>query len=124
MDPLVKVKEAHQKGIIPDELYSLVKETFPITIAGINRIEKASGIAFPVAYVEPPIVLSAPQPSSYQYGILFARTIPIIFDMDKTILYNLEKIRSELVPNCKHPQKMRDRTPDGQWYCMSCNLDL
>jgi len=48
----------------------------------------------------------------------------IIFDMDKTILYNLEKIRSELVPNCKHPQKMRDRTPDGQWYCMSCNLDL
>ena len=48
----------------------------------------------------------------------------IIFDMDKTILYNLEKIRSELVPNCKHPQKMRDRSPDGQWYCMSCNLDL
>ena len=48
----------------------------------------------------------------------------IIFDMDKTILYNLEKIRSELVPNCKHPQKMRDRSPDGQWYCMSCNLDI
>ena len=56
MDPLVKVKEAHQKGIIPDEVYSLVKERFPITIAGINRIEKASGIAFPVAYVEPSIV--------------------------------------------------------------------
>ena len=80
MDPLVKVKEAHQKGIIPDEVYSLVKERFPITIAGINRIEKASGIAFPVAYVEPSIVLSASQPSSFQYGILFARTIPIIFD--------------------------------------------
>jgi len=80
LDPLVKVKEAHQKGIIPDEVYSLVKERFPITIAGINRIEKASGIAFPVAYVEPSIVLSASQPSSFQYGILFARTIPIIFD--------------------------------------------
>ncbi len=47
-----------------------------------------------------------------------------IFDMDKTILHNLEKIRSELVPNCIHPQKMRDRAPDGQWYCMACNLDL
>ena len=34
MDPLVKVKEAHQKGIIPDEVYSLVKERFPITTAG------------------------------------------------------------------------------------------
>ena len=48
----------------------------------------------------------------------------IIFDMDKTILYNLEKIRSELVPDCNHPNKMSDRAPDGQWYCMSCNLDL
>ena len=48
----------------------------------------------------------------------------IIFDMDKTILYHLEKIRSELVPNCKHPKKMRDRTSDGQWYCMNCNFDL
>ena len=48
----------------------------------------------------------------------------IIIDMDKTILYNLEKIRSEIVPNCKHSKKMRDRAPDGQWYCMNCNLDL
>lgn len=47
-----------------------------------------------------------------------------IFEMDKIIIYNLEKIRNELVPNCKHPKKMRDRAPDGQWYCMACNLDL
>ena len=80
MDPLVKVKEAHQKGIIPDKTYSLIKVRFPITISGINRIEKASGIAFPIAYVEPSIILSSPGPSSYQYGILFARTIPLIFD--------------------------------------------
>jgi len=48
----------------------------------------------------------------------------IIFDMDETILRNLEKIRSELVPDCKHPKNMRDRSPDVQWYCMACNLDL
>lgn len=47
-----------------------------------------------------------------------------IFDMDKTIISNLETIRNELVPNCKHPKKMRDRTSDGQWYCMNCNSDL
>jgi len=43
---------------------------------------------------------------------------------EEIALYNLEKIKAELVPNCKHPKKMRDRAPDGQWYCMNCNLDL
>ncbi len=36
----------------------------------------------------------------------------------------LEKILKEIQPNCKHPKKMRDRTQDGQWYCMACNMDL
>ena len=47
-----------------------------------------------------------------------------LLDMDKTIIENLELIKKELVPNCKHPKKMRDKTPDGQLYCMNCNLDL
>jgi len=80
LEPLVKVKEAHQKGIIPDKEFALIKERFQITIEGINRIEKASGINYPIAYVEPSIILSSPDPSSYQYGILFARTIPVVFD--------------------------------------------
>ena len=80
MDPLVKVKESYQKGIISDKIYSLIKERFPITVAGINRIEKAAGISFPIAYVEPSMILSSAEPTSYQYGILFARTIPLIFD--------------------------------------------
>lgn len=36
----------------------------------------------------------------------------------------LNIIKKELVPNCKHPKKIRDKTANGQWYCMSCNLDL
>lgn len=80
MDPLVRLKEAHVKGIIPDDVYDLVIKRFPITVDGINRIEKASGIRYPVAYVEPSLVLSSPSPNSYEYGILFARTIPIMFD--------------------------------------------
>jgi len=80
LNPLVKVNQAHQKLIIPDKEYSLIKERFPITVAGINRIEKASGINFPIAYVEPSIIFSSHEIPSYQYGILFARTIPLIFD--------------------------------------------
>lgn len=80
MDPLVRLKDAHVKGIIPDDVYDLTVKRFSITVAGINRIEKASGIKFPIAYVEPSLVVSSPNSNSYEYGILFARTIPVMFE--------------------------------------------
>ena len=76
----MRFKDAHSKGIIPDDMFDLVVKRFPIVVAGINRIEKASGIRYPVAYVEPSLVISSPNPNSYEYGILFARTIPVLFD--------------------------------------------
>lgn len=80
MDPLVRFKDAHSKGIIPDDVYDLVLNRFHIVLSGISRIEKASGIQYPVAYVEPSLVISSPNPNSFEYGILFARTIPIMFE--------------------------------------------
>jgi len=80
MDPLIKIKEAYNDGLIPEKNYLLIKERFPIVVEGINRIEKASGLKYPIAYVEPSIVVSSPDPNSYQYGILFARTIPLTID--------------------------------------------
>ena len=78
MDPLVRLKDAYAKGIIPEKIHDLIIRRFPIAVAGINRIEKASGIRYPIAYVEPSLVVSSS--NSYEYGILFARTIPIMFD--------------------------------------------
>lgn len=80
MDPLIRLKEAHLKGLIPDKVYELVLRRFPIIVEGINRIEKASGIRFPTAYIEPSIVISSPNPNSYEFGILFARTLPIFIE--------------------------------------------
>lgn len=80
MDPLVRLKDAYQKGLIPQDVYDLTIERFPITVAGINRIEKASGIRYPVAYVEPSLVLSSSDTNSYEFGVLFARTIPVMFE--------------------------------------------
>ena len=80
MDPLVRLKDAHVKGMIPDDVYEIIVKRFPITVSGINRIEKASGIKFPIAYVEPSLVISSPDPNSYEYGILFARTIPVMYE--------------------------------------------
>ena len=78
LDPLVRFRDAHSSGLIPDDVYDLTIKRFPITVAGIDRIEKASGIQYPVAYVEPSLVLSSS--NSYEYGILFARTIPVMFE--------------------------------------------
>jgi len=47
-----------------------------------------------------------------------------LLSVDKTIVANLETIRSELIPNCKHPMNMQDMDPTGHRYCMNCNLDL
>ena len=76
MNPLQKVHEAHKNGLLSDKIHSLIVKRFPVVISGIDRIEKASGMNFPLAYVEPSVVIS--NSSSFDYGILFARTIPVI----------------------------------------------
>lgn len=80
MDPLFKVKEAFKAGVLPEKVYSLIEERFPITVEGINRVEKASGINYPIAYVDPSIIVTSNDPNSFQYGILFARTIPLVLE--------------------------------------------
>ena len=70
--------EAHKNGLLPDKVHSLIIDRFRVTLAGIDRIEKASGINFPLAYIDPSIVTSHPNTGSFDYGILFARTIPVI----------------------------------------------
>jgi hypothetical protein len=79
LDPLIRIKDAHQSGLIPTDIFDLIVKRFPLAVEGINRIEKASGIRFPVAYVEPSLVVSSIQ-NAYDFGILFARTIPITFE--------------------------------------------
>jgi len=81
MDPLFKVREAYENNIIPEETFELIKKRFDLIVSGINRIEKASKVNFPIAYVDPSIVIS--KSKSFQYGILFARTIP--FEYNKKI---------------------------------------
>ena len=78
MNPLVRVREAFQNGILPEKEHALIIKRFPIVVSGINRLEKASGVNFPTAYVEPSVILTSSNTSSFEYGILFARTIPIV----------------------------------------------
>jgi hypothetical protein len=89
LDPLRRIHEAIEIGLIPEKIYSLILERFEVTLSGITRIEKASGINFPLAYVEPSAIISQPSSSSLDYGILFARTIPVIANDKLTIIIQI-----------------------------------
>ena len=80
VDPLGRFKDAYKQGIIPQEVYDLTLSRFPIAVEGINRIEKASDMRYPVAYVEPSLVISSQGANAFEFGILFARTIPVVFE--------------------------------------------
>ena len=86
MEPLQKVYEAFTANLLPRKEFDLINNRFSLVLEGIARIEKASGIRFPIAYVEPSIVLSSTT-NSFDFGILFARTIPVfINNMVKIII--------------------------------------
>jgi len=79
LDHLVKIREAHEKGLLPQDVLDLIKERFPLVESGIKRIESASGTNYPISYVEPSAILSTGN-MSFEYGVLFARTLPVFFE--------------------------------------------
>ena len=80
LDQLVKVRDAYQKGLLPQNIYETITKRFDLVTTGIQRIEKASGTHYPISYVEPSAILSGGSEMQFQYGILFARTLPVFFE--------------------------------------------
>ena len=76
MDPLKKIKDAKNDSILPPKITDLIEKRFPLVISGIKRIEVASQINYPIAYVDPSIIITDNY-NSTDVGILFARTIPV-----------------------------------------------
>ena len=58
--------------------------------------------------------------SKYDLSENLYRTLLMVAETD---VYNLEVVKKQLVPDCKHPNKMHDIC-EGQKYCMACNMDL
>jgi hypothetical protein len=79
-DPLYKVHNAARAGQIPDKIYKLIIKRFPLLKEGIKRVEDASGLKYPYFYVEPSMVISTSAAEFAQFGIFFARTIPVVGD--------------------------------------------
>ena len=77
MNPLQKLSQSLENGVIPKSTYELIQKRFHLVSDGIMRIEKASSIKYPTMYVEPSILISG-STNSLDIGILYARTIPLI----------------------------------------------
>ena len=73
MNPLQKVSQSFENGIIPEPTYKLIQKRFSLVSNGIKRIEKASSIKYPIVYIEPSIIISGTT-NSLDIGILYART--------------------------------------------------
>ncbi len=77
MNQLQKVIQSFENGILPQSIYELIQKRFQLVIDGIDRIEKASSVKFPIYYVDPSIIVTG-NTNSLDVGILYARTIPLI----------------------------------------------
>lgn len=77
-DSLQKVEEALNSGQLPKKTYDLILDRYEIVTNGIRRIENAARLKYPYYYVEPNLVISMSQVEFSQFGIFFARTIPVV----------------------------------------------
>jgi hypothetical protein len=77
-NPLQKVEDARDSGLLPNKVYRLIVNRFHIITEGIKRIEKATRLNYPYYYIEPNLVVSTSEVEFTQFGILFARTIPVV----------------------------------------------
>jgi hypothetical protein len=78
VDPLYKVKSANFDHKISNHLYNLIIKRFSIVKERIKHIERITNIKFPFFYIEPNLIVSYSQIEFSEYGILYARTIPIV----------------------------------------------
>ena len=104
MDPLKRINEAKNMGILPPKVSDLIEKRFSLIISGIERIEKASQINYPIAYVDPSIII-ADNYNSVDIGILFARTIPVTLKNSVKVLVTLKNhvctCLFKVKPKCK-----------------------
>lgn len=76
--PIDRVKEAVDKKTIPENIFRIILKRYPIVDEGIKRIERATGINYPIFYVDPKVVITSFKNTYDNFGVFFARTIPVV----------------------------------------------
>ncbi len=89
LDPLKIVRITTDSGLLPQKVYNLINDRFHFVTQGISRVEMATGIKYPLYYIEPKLVISTSEVEAGQFAILFARTIPVILNGQLTTVVQL-----------------------------------
>ncbi|HEX6027814.1 MAG TPA: hypothetical protein VFY64_02130 [Nitrososphaeraceae archaeon] len=75
-----KVEDSLNSGHLPKNIYDLILRRYEIVTKGIKRIENAARLKYPYYYIDPNLIISTSQVESSQFGVFFARTIPVVSD--------------------------------------------
>ena len=76
MDPLILLDQAVAQEKVPRALAKKVRLKMRYVQGAVSRVEKASGLRYPLYYVEPTLPVSKGGGEYGQMGVLFARVIP------------------------------------------------
>jgi hypothetical protein len=77
LDPLVKVKEAVSAGRLPAEVLEKLQAKLVNLEEAIKKVEKASGLRYPLHYVQPVLILVQSGAELGVTGIYYARNVPV-----------------------------------------------
>jgi len=76
VDPLLVINQAESQGRIPKPIALKVRVRMRYLLGAVDRVERASGLAYPPYYVEPTLPVTSAGAEYGQTGVLFARVIP------------------------------------------------
>ena len=86
VDPLVLVREAAKKGLIPEAMVREAEERMKYLEWAVEKVEKATGVKYPLWYIVPYAMIM--EDPFYERAILYARNRPVI--SKKALSFSIE----------------------------------
>lgn len=89
MNPLLRFEQPEIMSRIPKSTMKRIEERMKYVKNGIKRVEVASNLRYPQYYIEPFLPLSSTSLERGRYGVLFARTIPMLSNNEIKIVVQI-----------------------------------
>lgn len=86
VDPLLLVKEAAKKGLIPEAMVGKAESRMKYLRWAVEKVEKATKVKYPLWYVVPYVMIM--EDSFWERAILYARNRPVV--SNKALSFSIE----------------------------------
>jgi hypothetical protein len=87
IDPLFKVKQAHQNKIIDEHIFKLILKRKSLIDDGISKVQHLTDIEYPQYFIEPSLLIATSPLEYEQFSIIYARTIPFCNQENKIQIF-------------------------------------